>query len=129
MIAFRTKWGISVTTPEWVGTFFGDPWPSGICDEGTQVETPLGVLCLLCREPIQVFDQGSFMASALGLHDAGPQPVHRECSLRSVLGGIGHHISHDYWCSEMKDPDAGGSYRQSALLVWDLVKDHGIPSE
>jgi hypothetical protein len=43
--------------------------------------------------------------------------AHRECLLRSVLGGIGHLIAHDYWCTQRNDPDAGLTYRQSALLT------------
>lgn len=97
-----------------IGRFFGEPWPSGICDEGERAPTPAGELCLLCDEPIQADDQGSWMIGVTGLW----QPVHRECSLRSVLGGIGHMENHLKWCVEMGDPDGGHSYRESALLVW-----------
>ena len=43
--------------------------------------------------------------------------AHRECLLRSVVGGIGHLIAHEYWCVQRSDPDAGLTYRQSAKLV------------
>lgn len=64
-----------------------------------------GRSCELCGEPVLV-----------------PAPVrpliaHRECLLREVVGGIGHLIAHDYWCTERHDPDAGLTYRQSAKLV------------
>lgn len=111
--------------------FFGDPWPSGICDDGTQVETPVGEHCELCDEPIQAFDQGSFIGAVHGEEGAWVgvlAPVHRECSLRSVLGGIGHLTNHIKWCSEMHDPDAGLGYRESALQVWSFVSDHGFPT-
>lgn len=52
--------------------------------------------------------------------------MHRECSLRSVMGGIGHLIAHDYWCTERHDPDAGLTYRQSALLVDVFVMVVGV---
>lgn len=42
---------------------------------------------------------------------------HRECFLRNGVGGIGHLIAHDYWCTQHHDPDAGLTYRQSALLT------------
>ena len=42
---------------------------------------------------------------------------HRECFLRETIGGIGHLIAHEYWCSQRSDPDAGLTYRQSALLT------------
>jgi hypothetical protein len=43
---------------------------------------------------------------------------HRECSLRAVWGGIGHHVDHERYCHGELGPDAGLSYRESALLVW-----------
>ena len=54
-----------------VTIFFGDPWPSAICDEGTQVATPVGRTCLLCEEPIEAglgwitkTDKGDFVGRA-----------------------------------------------------------------
>jgi len=65
------------------------------------------VSCVLCSEPMG----GEPSTSLL-------QPMHRECSLRSVIGGIGHLIAHNYWCQrDDPDPDAGLTFRQSALLV------------
>ncbi len=109
--------------PEWYETFFGPPWPSGICDENTRVDTPVGERCAFCSEPIAEDDQGSFVGTG-----SGPAPMHRECSLRSAVGGIGHLTNHAYWCGEQGDPDGGLSARQSALMVWNWVADHGLPS-
>lgn len=113
------------------GAFFGEPWPSGICDEGRQVETPIGEPCEMCSEAIQVFDRGSFVGALRG--EEGKfvpllAPVHRECSLRSVMGGIGHLQNHQVWCLERHDPDAGLGYRTSALMVWNWIADHGFPT-
>ena len=108
-----------------LGAFFGEPWPSGICDDGERVDTPVGESCLLCEEPIAEQDQGSFM----GNHRGAPRalaPVHRECSLRSVLGGIGHLEDHAYWCATQGDPDGGRTYRQSSMEVWEWVQMHGF---
>jgi hypothetical protein len=102
------------------GSYFGDPWPSGICDSGERVETPVGAPCLLCCERIEADHQGSF------IYHEGPQPVHKECALRSTIGGIGHVENHVYWCREQHDPDGGRTYRQSALEVWEWVQQHGI---
>ena len=55
------------------------------------------------------------------------QPIHRSCALRSVVGGIGHCIAHEYWCVVRKDPDAGLTYRQSARLVDAYVQVMGVP--
>ena len=45
------------------------------------------------------------------------QDLHRECVMRSVLGGIGHYLDHEHWCVERGDPDAGLDFRTSARLV------------
>jgi hypothetical protein len=113
------------------GTYFGDPWPSGICDEGTQVPTPIGEPCEMCGETIESYDRGSFVGVMRGEEGnlvGALAPVHRECSLRSVLGGIGHLQNHARWCVGRHDPDAGLSYRESALRVWHWVSEHGFHS-
>jgi hypothetical protein len=102
--------------------FFGEPWPSGVCEGGTQIATPVGKFCLLCEESIEKSHQGSFMFDVTG----AVCPVHRECSLRSVVGGIGHLEDHHRWCQHEHDPDGGRTYRQSALEVWQWVMQHGI---
>lgn len=58
--------------------------------------------------------------------EAGQQMAHRECLLRSVMGGIGHLADHAHWCLTMHDPDGGYTYRESALLVDQWVADHAI---
>lgn len=119
--------------------YFGAPWPSGVCDDGEQVPTPVGEECLLCDQPIEDGHQGTFMIAAVAsaAHPQGAEtyaPVHRECSLRSVLGGIAH-LRRTCSCYAAPgfadDPDAGLSYRESALLVWAYVQEHGTgyPSE
>lgn len=99
--------------------YFGAPWPSGLCDTASPTETPVGESCLHCQEPIVDGDRGSFIDTM-----EGPAPVHRECSLRAVLGGI-EHLS--------AEPHAEGtcyagttlSYRESALAAWDWVQRSG----
>lgn len=56
----------------------------------------------------------------------GPAAGHRECFLRSAIGGIGHLIAHNYWCRERSDPDAGLTYRQSAILTALYVELVGV---
>lgn len=102
--------------------YFGDPWPSGICDGGTPVDTPVGEPCVHCDEPVQAGQQGSFVYVALEGLDV-QRPAHKECSLRVVLGGIGHLENHPYWCNLVGDPDGGRSTRQSALEVWKWTQE------
>jgi len=52
--------------------------------------------------------------------------AHRECALRSVLGGIGHLIDHAHFCRSEAGPDAGLDYRTSALLVDVWVTRKGV---
>jgi len=66
-------------------------------------------MCVLCKEELTV------SVSIL-------QPIHRECAMRAGLGGIGHHIDHEYFCKQKGDPDAGLPYRLSALLVATYVR-------
>ena len=77
--------------------------------------------CLLCAEPITDKENASPISDG-----HGPKLAHRECLLRSVLGGIGHHEDHARWCVATGDPDGGRTYRQSALEVHDWVLKYGI---
>ena len=74
-------------------------------------------LCELCGEPCSQPFEGTPL-----MH------THRECGLREVMGGIGHLIAHEYWCTQKHDPDAGLSYRHSALLTDAYVHIVGIKS-
>lgn len=102
-------------------SFFGEPWPSGVCDNGIQVPTPAGRECVHCRIAIEEGDQGTYL---LGSDEEGVAPVHRECSLRVVMGGIGHQLDHLHWCREVGDPDMGLSFRESAKQVWNYYQDY-----
>lgn len=60
----------------------------------------------------------------LGTFD--PRDQHPECGLRSAVGGIGHLTNHAYWCLVVNDPDAGMTYRQSAIQVARWVEEYGL---
>jgi len=71
--------------------------------------------CLFCDEPVE--------GDGVPVHTLeGLRTNHRECALREVLGGIGHHVAHEYWCVQHHDPDAGFSRHISALLVMRLYE-------
>jgi predicted RNA-binding Zn-ribbon protein involved in translation (DUF1610 family) len=91
--------------------YFGELWPSGLTDEADPIPTPVGQKCMNCGEEIMEGDQGVRFIN-------GPYQ-HRECGLRNVMGGIGHHVNHAKYCHGPLGTDAGLSYRDSALLVWD----------
>jgi hypothetical protein len=100
-----------VAVSEGQSGFFGQRWDAAIVDEAVPVPTPVGELCMYCREAVQEGDQGTI--------NAGGWIGHRECGLRNVLGGIGHLVDHLRYCKGDLGPDAGLTRRQSALLVWE----------
>lgn len=100
--------------------FFGDAWPSGVCEGGRQVPTPVGEPCSSCDDPITEGDQGSFIGNGVWPDRPALVPRHRECALRDALGGIGHHEDHQRWCVIEGDPDGGRSRRRSSIEVWTL---------
>lgn len=73
--------------------------------------------CAHCREPITDSDERA---------DILTMDAHRECALRSALGGIGHLIDHAHFCHSETGPDAGLDYRTSALMVDVWVKRNGV---
>lgn len=115
--------------------WFGEPWPSGICyktdengadvipyewDWDMNVPTPVGTKCWWCQEAIQEGDRGQLMPSmqADGTVEVGAQ--HRECGLRSVMGGLAHQEKRCrcYGGSD-EDSDLGGmTLREEAIAVW-----------
>jgi hypothetical protein len=85
--------------------------------------------CLFCDEPMTLADKPGLAVGVM--RESGPtvEYAHRECQLREVMGGIGHLIAHEFWCGAPRhDPDAGLTYRQSALLVNAWVTIVGIPN-
>lgn len=99
-----------------IGAYFGEPWPSGVCEapDAIQWPTPVGLPCGWCDEAIEDGDQGVFQS-----WPEGQRPIHKECNLRSVMGGIGHFENHEYWCKGPgQDTDGGRTKRQSAIEVW-----------
>lgn len=102
--------------------YWGPSWDAPVCENAVQVNTPpWGDKCLLCHEVIVEGDSGTYVGN-LTMQGTTMEPVHKECSLRAVLGGIGHHLNHAAHCRLGEGPDAGLTYRQSALLVWELYQ-------
>lgn len=91
------------------GQVFGT-WDAPATDDDIPIPTPVGETCIWCQTRVQEGDNGRI--SPLG------QIEHRECSLRGVVGGIGHHVDHERYCHGDLGPDAGLSFRASAMLVW-----------
>lgn len=80
------------------------------------------MICAHCQEPIL---PGEDLAE-ITIADSAATNAHRECTLRIVLGGIGHLIDHAHFCGGELGPDAGLDYRTSALMVDVWVHRKGI---
>jgi hypothetical protein len=104
-------------------TFFGEPWPSEICQRLEPGPTPIGNPCTFCEEPIVDGDQGSWVG-AIRMIESEPvpgwSPTHRECLLRQVLGGLPH-MERRCQCFGgvgYTETDRAMSQREEALAVW-----------
>lgn len=91
------------------------------------IDTPTEINCMFCGEFFKEGDQGLYGTDGNDVFT----PRHRECGFRSAIGGIGHCVNHQYYCSpDVDDPDAGFSYRESALFVWAKhIKNRNITQE
>lgn len=83
------------------------------------------MICVLCGEFINSNDETSPIKVVTIDSTPSEGLMHRECALRNVLGGIGHLTDHYLWCVTCKDPDGGHTYRESALLVDEWVRQRG----
>jgi hypothetical protein len=91
-------------------------WDSPFTDGATPIDVPTHLSCMYCHEPFVDGDDGAVQTNGWAQH--------KECALRSVMGGIGHHVNHERYCHGELGPDAGLRYRVSAILVWDWY--HGV---
>lgn len=86
-------------------------WDAPVTDMAEPIDVPTELACVYCGERFREGDNGAVMPLS-GFAQ------HRECSLRSVWGGIGHHVDHARYCRGELGTDAGLTHRQSSLLVW-----------
>lgn len=94
---------------------------AAVCEnDAERVETPVGAPCVLCEVALTSRDSGTLMAvrDESGRWHLGP--VHRECNLRTVIGGAGHLAAPPHEPGEC-DPDGGLPRYRSALLVQSWV--------
>lgn len=74
-------------------------------------------ICSYCGEPVHPNED---RADIINVY------AHRECALRSALGGIGHLVDHSHFCRSDLGPDAGLDFRTSALMVDVWVARKGV---
>lgn len=106
--------------------WFGEPWPRAdfrapVCeDDALRIPTPVGSTCLLCEQLIDEGDRGT-QTGYVGLDGRQKMVshicyVHTECTLRSILGNLKHHLGQCRYigqCNEENRP-----FREEALELW-----------
>lgn len=88
-----------------------------ICDDCERVDVPVGERCAYCSQIIEPGDDGLMIPH----HDAGgvrELPWHRECQLRTVIGGLNHLRGQCQCCGGSEPPDPPWlNKRQAAVLA------------
>lgn len=79
-----------------------------------QTATPVGQMCVLCREPVADGDIGTI--------NGVDQVAHYECSMRSVIGSVGHQMGRCSCFGGTEEDPEGLTRRQAAIAaarLWD----------
>lgn len=94
---------------------FGE-WDAPVTDGAQWLdEAPTDLTCMGCQEHFRPGDNGAIMPNGFAQH--------RECALRTSMGGIGHLVDHARYCHGELGTDAGLSHRLSSILVWRTFVD------
>lgn len=101
--------------------WFGKSWGAQVCVEDDHIETPIGKPCRHCGE---IFIEGD-----QGVADMFGQPMHLDCHLRGIVGGLNHLRGTCTCCGGTDDPDPPNVSRREAarLAVIEWEKTIGIP--
>jgi hypothetical protein len=109
------------------GFVFGD-WNAAATDGHGTIKAPVGRECNWCQESVRAGDHGR-IAVVSTQSGSSSYIEHRECVLRALVGGVGHLVDHERYCHSVGS-DAGLSYRESALLGYDFVREtHLSPTD
>lgn len=85
-------------------------------DDEIQIATPVGERCLLCGEAIAESDIGT-------INRAG-QVAHYECSMRGVVGSVGHQLKRCGCYGGTEEDPPGMTRRQAAkaaVKLWEAT--------
>lgn len=95
--------------------WFGTSWGAPVCAREDHIETPVGEACLHCGEVIVEGDQG--------ITDMQGNPMHIECHMRGIIGGLNHLRGTCTCCGGTDDPDPPNvSKREAAkqaVIEWE----------
>lgn len=87
--------------------YFGDP--KFRKDHETQIDTPVGIACIHCEEPIVEGDTGTI--------DGSGHVLHYECVLRLVCGSVAHQLQLCMCCGGTQNDDPALTKRQAACAA------------
>jgi hypothetical protein len=88
-------------------------------DYEEQIEVPLGRTCILCREPILEGDIGTI--------NGADQVSHYECTMRGVVGSVGHQMGRCKCFNGTEEDPPGMTRREAAIAacrLWDERHSH-----
>jgi hypothetical protein len=92
------------------------------CEDIARADTPFGIPCCWCSENIEAGDEG-FLIPHIGAGGVTEQPLHQECQLRSIIGGVNHLAGNCSCCGGREPPDPEGLSRREAareaVLFWE----------
>jgi hypothetical protein len=114
---------------------FGAHWDAALLDgPKRRVATPLGLPCLRCDEPIAADDRGLLQPVIFEVDgDLDTEctfwPVHLECDLLSVVGGLAHTMGRCACVTRRPDPPWAGTKREEALAVMAYVNDLRVEND
>ena len=104
--------------------WFGASWGAPVCEDDDHVDTPVGAICLRCDEAISAEDRG-FLRVHIAEGRATVRPIHLECDVRTIIGGL-NHLRHTCSCcggTDPPDPDYM-TKREAALAAYDYWMRH-----
>jgi hypothetical protein len=84
-----------------------------VCDPADHTATPVGQTCLWCGETVEAGDQGVVMPT-IREGGASMEPLHLECHMRQVVGGVRHIEGRCLCCGGTEEPDPPGVTRREA---------------
>lgn len=98
-----------------------------MCADTPHCETPVGLPCTHCDEPIEPGDQGVCLPCVTlvgGEPISSVMPYHLNCHLRTIFGSVGHQIGVCHCptgTQEFEDPP-GLTLREAANAAVDLAR-------
>jgi hypothetical protein len=96
--------------------WFGKKHPAPAYADCPQTETPVGRACFYCQEQIAMGDDGWILVDG--------HMLHRECSLRSMIGSVAHQQRRCscYGGGAASEGESGMTRRQAAKAAMDYFQ-------